>query len=50
MAIKEALEVLGHDALTMEKFALFHLMVVEQAIQNKSVCYFRGPTSINSSP
>jgi hypothetical protein len=43
MAITVALEALGHNALTMEKFAVFELMVVEEALLNKSICLFWCP-------
>jgi hypothetical protein len=38
MAITVALEALGHDALTMEQFTVVELMVIKEAILNKSVC------------
>ncbi len=42
MAITVALEELGHDALTVEEFTIFRLVVVEQAYFNKEVGFLWG--------
>jgi hypothetical protein len=43
MAITVALEALGHDALTMEKFTVFELIVVEEALLIKGICLIWCP-------
>ncbi len=43
MAIVVALETLGHYALTMEKFAYFEFVVVEEAFLNQNICLLYCP-------
>jgi hypothetical protein len=43
MAVTVALKAFGHDALTIEKFAVFEVMVMEEALLNKSICLLGCP-------
>ncbi len=40
MDVDPALVALGHEALTMEDFAIFELMVKYEPIKNQSFCFF----------
>jgi hypothetical protein len=42
-AVLIKLKALGHDALTMEKFTVFELIVVEEAFWDIGICFLRSP-------
>ncbi len=43
MAITVALEAMGHDALTIDKFADLELMILEGVLLNKGICLLWCP-------